>query len=63
MVLSCLLACMCVCLLRIVTVSLLAGSEPVARPIVHFDMDTDEATQTSARTDIPSQAVSAMTTS
>ena len=43
---------MCVCLLRVVTVSLLAGSEPVARPIVHFDMDTDEATQTSARTDI-----------
>ena len=29
-----------------VTVSLLAGSEPVARPIFHFDMDTDDATQT-----------------
>ena len=30
----------------------LAGSEPVVRPIFHFDMDTDDAAQTSARTDI-----------
>ena len=31
-----------------VTVSLLAGSEPAVRPVFHFGMDTDDATQTSA---------------
>ena len=34
-----------------VTVSLLAGSEPAVRPVFHFDMDTDDATQVLARTD------------
>ena len=38
--------------LCMVTVSLLAGSEPVVRPIFPFDMDADDATQTSARNDI-----------
>ena len=38
--------------LCMVIVSLLAGSEPVVRPIFHFDMHTDDPTQTSARTDI-----------
>ena len=37
--------------LYMVTVSLLAGSEPVVRPVFHFDMNTDDATRTSARTD------------
>ena len=37
--------------LRMVTVSLLAGSEPVVRPVFHFDMDTDDANRTSARID------------
>ena len=50
LLLSCMLVgCAWLCM---VTVSLLAGSEPVARPVFHFDMDTDDATQTSARTDI-----------
>ena len=37
--------------LCMVAVSLLAGSEPAVHPVFHFDMDTDDATQTSARTD------------
>ena len=37
--------------LCMVTVSLLAGSEPVVRPVFHFDMGTDDATRTSARID------------
>ena len=48
----------CVCLqvvhgcarLCMVTVPLLAGSEPAVRPVFHFDMDIDDTTQTSART-------------
>ena len=46
-----LLSCVFVCAwLGMVTVSLLARSEPVVRPVFHFDMDTDDATRTSART-------------
>ena len=52
MVLSCPLACLCDCWLCVVAVSLLAGSEPVAHPLSHFDRDTDEETQTLAQTDI-----------
>ena len=34
-----------------VTVSLLAGSEPAVRPVFHFGMDIEDATQTLGRTD------------
>ena len=37
--------------LCMVTVSLLAGSEPAVRPVFHFGMDTEDATQTLGRTD------------
>ena len=47
--------------LCMVTVSLLDGSEPVVRPVFHFDMDTDDATQTSARTDVPHRSGSGST--
>ena len=36
--------------LYMVTVSLLAGSEPAVRPVFHFGMDIEDATQTSGRT-------------
>ena len=36
--------------LCMVTVSLLAGSEPAVRPVFHFGMDIEDATQTSGRT-------------
>ena len=49
LLLSCVFAgCAWLCM---VTVSLLAGSEPAVRPVFHFDMDTDDATQTLGRTD------------
>ena len=36
--------------LYMVTASLLAGSEPAVRPVFHFGMDIEDATQTSGRT-------------
>ena len=48
LVLSCVVAgCAWLCM---VTVSLLAGSEPAVRPVFHFGMDIEDATQTSGRT-------------
>ena len=47
LVLSCVVAgCAWLCM---VTVSLLAGSEPAVRPVFHFGMDIEDATQTSGR--------------
>ena len=34
-----------------VTVSLLAGAKPAVRPVFHFGMDIEDATQTLGRTD------------
>ena len=48
LVLACVVAgCAWLCM---VTVSLLAGSEPAVRPVFHFGMDIEDATQTSGRT-------------
>ena len=37
--------------LCVVTISSPAGSEPAVHPVLYFSMDTDDVTQTSARTD------------
>ena len=42
--------CFLMLVLSCIVVSLLAGSEPAVRPVFHFGMDIEDATQTSGRT-------------